>query len=322
MTARRALLSGFAAMAAASAARGQTGDSATLLIPGPETGGFAVFATRTAAGLARHMPHAVALRIEAIGGPDGVTVANRFATTDAPDGRSMLLLTGAAAHARLVGETRVRFEPSGWLPVVALAEPVWLVGRGGRPDAPSRSAGGPVRVAIGAPDQAEAVAVFTLDLLGVPALPVPGLGPEAAEAAFQAGRVDALLLAGPAPGARAAVLGAEPWVRYDAVVDNAPPAFADLAGQVPASLRAAGQAAAGGLRTRAMVLLPALTPSDAAAAWRRAGMRFAEEETRETGARILGPVEAAALFATICPAPEAITVWRDWAHRRLGVRPT
>ncbi len=319
MPGRRALLAGIAAVAAARRGQAQTADSAVLLIPGPEDGRFAAIATRAAAGLARNMPHAVALRVEALGGPDGVTAANRFATTDGPDGRSLLLLPGAATHARIIGDTRVRFDPSGWIPLVALAQPVWLVGRGPRPD----GAGRPVRVAIGAPDQAEAAAIFALDLLGVPATPLTGHGPEAAEEAFGADRADALLLLGPRPALRAAALGAQPWLRFDAVAEAAPPAFADLAAGMPASARDAGLAGAAALRSRGLVLLPALTPADQAAAWRRAAQRFAEEDAREAmeaGLRLLGPAEAATLFAALCPAPDAIATWRDWALRRFGAR--
>ncbi|WP_431283450.1 hypothetical protein ACQW02_01175 [Humitalea sp. 24SJ18S-53] len=319
MTGRRALLAAIAAATAAPPLHAQTADSAVLMIPGPEGGGFAVIATRAAAGLARNMPHAVALRIEALGGPDGVTAANRFATTDGPDGRSLLLLPGAATHARMVGDTRVRFDPSGWIPLVALAQPVWLVGRGPRPNGSSR----PVRVAISAPDQADAVAIFVLDLLGVPAIPVPGGGQEAAEEAFRTDRADALMICGPRPALRVAALGAEPWVRFDAVAEAAPPAFADLTAGMPASARDAGLAGAAALRSRGLVVLPALTPADQAAAWRRAAQRFAEEDAREAveaGFRLLGPVEATALFASLCATPDAISIWRDWAARRFGAR--
>ncbi|MFC7608702.1 hypothetical protein [Teichococcus aestuarii] len=69
-------------------------DSATLLLPGPEGGAAAQWARGVAAGLARGLPHAVALRTVTLGGPDGVTAANRFATLEAGDGRTLLVLPG------------------------------------------------------------------------------------------------------------------------------------------------------------------------------------------------------------------------------------
>jgi hypothetical protein len=74
-------------------------EAATLLVPGPEGGPAAEFGARAAQGLARGLVQAAALRVSVLGGPDGITAANRFAASTAPDGRMLLVLTGHAAQA-------------------------------------------------------------------------------------------------------------------------------------------------------------------------------------------------------------------------------
>ena len=58
--------------------RAQVPEAATLLAPGPEDGAAARLASRAAAALARGLVQASALRVSALGGPDGITAANRF----------------------------------------------------------------------------------------------------------------------------------------------------------------------------------------------------------------------------------------------------
>ncbi|MFC7551064.1 hypothetical protein ACFQU7_00210 [Pseudoroseomonas wenyumeiae] len=118
---RRALPALAAALLGAPAARAQrlAADTATLLLPGPEGGPAALWAAKVAAGLVRGLPHAVALHSTTIGGPDGVTAANRFATLEGAEGRTLLVLPGSAAHARLIGESRARYPVEGWLPLCA-----------------------------------------------------------------------------------------------------------------------------------------------------------------------------------------------------------
>src|SRR4051794_27660686 len=119
---RQGLLAGLGTMAAAARpgpARAMLPAVATLLVPGPEDGGFARFAERLGTSLARGATTAITLRNTVLGGPDGVTAANRFATEGAPDGRMLLVLPGLAALARMVGDPRARFDAAGWLPVCA-----------------------------------------------------------------------------------------------------------------------------------------------------------------------------------------------------------
>src|SRR3954468_21255734 len=101
------LLAGLGALGAGSA-RAMLPAAATLLVPGPEDGPFARFAGRLGTSLARGATTAIKLNRAVLGGPDGVTAANRFATEGAPDGRTLLVLPGLATLARLVGDPRAR----------------------------------------------------------------------------------------------------------------------------------------------------------------------------------------------------------------------
>jgi len=304
---RRALFGALPVASLAFAAQAQPADAATLLVPGPETGPLALFGTRAAAGLARNMPQAVALRLETLGGPDGVTAANRFATSDTA-GRALLILPGAAVHARMAGDVRVRFEPTGWVPLLALLQPVWLAGRGALPAAGGRAVW---RVAVSGPGNADSAALLALDLLGIPGAPVPvGPLPGAAEAAIRADQADALMICGPDPAQRAGSLGLQPWLRFGtpaSLSDRGPVALACLA-------------AIASLRLRGLMVLPALIGSDQAATWRLAATRFVEDEQHDGPDGLLGPTQAADLMGTLFPAPDAILAWREWAQRRLGTR--
>ena len=100
------------ALASRAGAQALLPGSASLLVPGPEGGLHARWAERLAQAIATGAPTAVRLQADILGGADGVTAANRFATEAAPDGRSLLVLAGAAAQARLAGDSRAKFGPT------------------------------------------------------------------------------------------------------------------------------------------------------------------------------------------------------------------
>ena len=322
---RRAVIA--AALAAAGLAARPLGaatavpEAATLLAPGPEDGPSAMFAMRAAQGLARGLVQASALRVSILGGPDGITAANRFAASTAPDGRLLLVLPGPAAQALLVGDGRARYEPRNWPAVAGSMTPVLVAGRG----APAETR--PLRFGLPGPTAPEAGGLLALDLLGrvaTPAFLPPGM---TAEAAVAAGVADAVVLTGRDAPARAASLGLMPWFGFDGeggARDPALPevtAFGEMLSDPPrpdlvAALRSAGAA----LRVRGLVVLPALTSADAVALWRGAGRRWAEEaaQAAEAGTRRVGGDEAAQAMATLCPLPEAQLAYRDWLRRRLN----
>ncbi|WP_368417403.1 hypothetical protein [Falsiroseomonas sp.] len=296
-------------------------EAATLLVPGPEGGAAAVFAAQAAQGLARGLVQAAALRVSLLGGPDGITAANRFAASTAPDGRMLLVLTGPAAQALLVGDSRARYEPRHWPAIAGSLVPVLVAGRGALTGAQ------PLRLALSGPGAAEAGALLALDLIGHGATPVflpAGLGPDAA---VGAGIADAVVLAGPDAMARAAALGLVPWFGFDgerpgrdaALAEVA--SFGELLGDRPQpELVAASRAAGAALRVRGLLVLPALTSADAVALWRGAARNWVEEarEPEEAATRRVGGEDAADLLATLCPPAEAATAYRDWLRRRLN----
>lgn len=324
---RRALFRGGAGFAALStisvpAARAVIAGRVALLVPGPENGPHERWSSQLATSLARGAAVAVNVTRAVLGGPDGVTAANRFAAQVEPDGRTLLVLSGGAAQARLVGDPRARFETKGWLPVCATESLAVVAGRADRPPA------GRIRLALPGADSPAAAVLCAFGMMAVEAVPVPVLGASEAEAALAAGEVDAVLLRGPGVPARMAALAARPWFTLDAAGarDAALPDVPCMSELVagPTVLRVAAQAAAAAARLHAALVLPALTPADRVALWRGAAARWLEEDARATaepGTRTLSGAEAAPLLsAALSPPPEAALAYRDWLLRRLGWR--
>jgi hypothetical protein len=325
---RRRLLSGLALLAAAGASPATATlppAAATLLVPGPTDGPLAQWAARLAAALARGTTTAIMLERTVLGGPDGVTAANRFATAAAPDGRTLLVLPGAAAQAWLVGDKRAHFNGAGWPPVCAAQGPAVVAGR--QPFAAAARA--PVRLGLAAPDHPGTAALLGLDLIGVAATPVAGLPPPQAEAALAEGTVEAVVLQGADVPARLAALGARPWFTLDGPGPRDPalpetPVLAELATGGDAAIRAGFLAAAANARLVGAVLLPALTPADLVALWRAAAQRWLEEEVRvglPAGIRVTAGAELAPVLSPLVPPPEAVLAYREWLLRRLRWQP-
>ncbi|TCZ65934.1 hypothetical protein [Roseicella aquatilis] len=322
---RTALLGGLAAgLACAGPARALLPPAATLLVPGPEDGPHARLADRFGASLARSVTTAMRLRQTVLGGPDGVTAANRFATEGAPDGRTLLLLAGAAPLARLIGDPRARFDAAGWLPVCAVQGSAVVAGRDALP-----GPGTAPRFGFAASDTAGAAVLLGLDMLGLQASPVPGLAPQRPEAALAQGQVDAVLLTGSDIALRLAAVGARPWFTLEAPGARDPaltdvPSLFDLLLGGPPELRLALGAAAACARLRAALVLPALTPATLVADWRGAAQRWLDEEGRQLLSpwlRILTGIEAGPLLAALTPPPAAVVAYREWLLRRLNWRP-
>ncbi|MCK8786367.1 hypothetical protein M0638_18480 [Roseomonas sp. NAR14] len=319
---RRALLRGTVALGLPAAclrprrAAAAPPRTASLLTPGPEGGPLLRQGRRITAVLSRALPTPEALVLTVVGGPDGVTAANRFAAEAAPDGRTMLLLPGETAQAWLVGDPRARFDPSGWTPVCATERPAMVVGRG------ALQPGAQPRFALSSPAAPEAVGLLALDLAGVPARPVPllGLSVDGLDA-FAQGAVDALVVRDETGLRQARGLGGQPWLALCERSETGGlgcPTLTDLAAIAPPEPMAACRAAAASLRLRSAVVLPSLTPADTVAFWRRAAQRFVENEAREVpDAVALEGTAAAAALGVITPLPEAKLAYREWLLRRL-----
>jgi hypothetical protein len=316
---RRGLLAG-AGSALAVPALGSVPDAAQLMAPGPEDAAGFRWLQRLAAGLGRALPQATTIRVQAVGGPDGVTAANRFATEAAPDGRCLLAFAPGAAQARLIGAARARYDAGTWLAVCGGSQPAALLWR--RQATPDHA----IRVALPGPEAPEAAGLLALDLLGRAAVPVAAPVPEAA---FAAGAADAFVASGPGLAARARALGAEIAFAAepadggrDPLLPEAP-VLSELRADLPAAMLAGLRAALAACRLRALVMLPALTPADAVSAFRRAGQLWREEEMREgatEAVRLIGPADATRLQAQLAATAEAGAQYRDWLHRRLGWR--
>ncbi len=320
IVARRALLASAFLPPLASAVAADRADPPILLVPGPENGSAARWAGRVVRRIGRTPPQSAPPRLTIVGGPDGVTAANRFDTTESGDGRFLLVLTGSAMLAFLSGTGRARYRPANWLPLCASWDGALVAGRGAMRD-PSETRA-PLRLLVPAPDAPEAAALLAIESLGLPVS--PSAAPvAAAESAFRGGELDALLLSGPDAADRAASLGATPWFGFGAP-GVAAPDYAALATAVPLPLRQAVRAAAGASQLRGALLLPGLTSADVVASWRQAALRWREGELAEVaeseGEPLAGP-DAALALATLAPPPDAVLAWRDWLSRRLGWRP-
>ncbi|MGX9966879.1 hypothetical protein ACVFYP_26385 [Roseomonas sp. F4] len=304
-------------------------EAATLLAAGPEDGLGARLAARAASTLARGLVQATALRVSVLGGPDGITAANRFASSSAGDGPMLLLLPGLAVQAQLVGDTRARFEPRHWPAICGNERPSLLAIR------PGLRRGATLRLALSGPASPEAGALLALDLLGRPAAPVFGLpidpGPNAGltDSAIREGAADAMVLCGTGAVARAAALGLVPLFAFDApghardaAMPDVPALGEVLADPTRPDLLEAVRATGAALRSQALLVLPALTSANIVAMWRGAAQSWAEEapDVPEAGSRRLGPGAATLLLGTLCPGPEAALSYRLWLQSRLNYR--
>lgn len=316
---RRGLLAG-AGLGLVGPARGAVPDAALLVAPGPEDAASFRWLQRLGAGLGRALPQATAFRVQAVGGPDGVTAANRFATEAEPDGRCLLAFAPGAAQARLIGDGRAKYDCGTWLAVCAGTQAAALLVR--RQLAP----GAALRVATSGAELPETAAMLALDLLGRPTLPVLTPAPEAA---FASGAADAFLASGPALAARARALDAEILLAAepggggrDPLLPEVP-VLPEFRAELPAAALAALRAALAASRLRTLVVLPALTPADAVSAFRRAAQHWQEEEAREGAAeavRLIGPAESARIQAQLAASAEACIHYREWLQRRTGWR--
>lgn len=314
---RRAALLGLVAASPRPAQAGLPG-VATLLVPGPEDGGYARWAARLSLAFGRAgTGHAAAPRLapQVLGAPDGVTAANRFATEAGPDGRTLLVVTALALQARLVGDRRTHFDGAGWLPVCAARHaPIAVVGRGPLPDA-----GASLRLGLGPAEAAETAALLALDLIGRRATPVMGLSPEAARAALAQGAVDAIPLA--LDAAAPVDIPGRPWFLLEeregreTVPDV--PTVRELVAHGPAPLQEALRVVTANASLLAAVVLPALTPANVVAAWRGHARRWTDEE-RAPGLRAVPGQHAGPLLAGLGVAPETSAAYRAWLLDRLN----
>jgi hypothetical protein len=336
-----ALARGAVARAAGTTAAETFPDGATLLVAGPAGGNTDDWAKLLAPPLGAALPGSPAIRTTESGGADGVTGANQFDARVSPDGSTALLLPGAAPLAWLVGDPRVHFDVTRWVPVFAALGSAVLVGR---PDLLAAAPRTRLRIAASSPTGAELAALLGLHLLGIETVPVFGLaqhGP--AEDALARGHVDAVFLSGRDVPRRAAALpraralfsmgalneiGAPARDPQFPAIPNLEELCIQLRGRPPTgALYHAWRATAEAAQMDAGMVLPLLTPASVVALWRRAGTQAVSTPALQSAGtdiavRPLAAPMALVSVAAVAADASALLELRRWLALRLNWRPS
>lgn len=224
-----------------------------------------------------------------VGGLDGVTGANQLDALVMPDGRTAAILPGAALIAWLTGDSRVHFDPTRWVPVMAGCNSGVLVVRipaGASPTLAMLKAMAPLQLAADQPQSNDLAVLLALAGMNVPTAPVFGLRDIGAKTrAFLAGEVNAVFVSGEgvpediAPltaGGGVPVFSLGGWAADGSVA--ADPLFAALPDVAVFGENAASaldpeyRAAAAAARLDFILVLPKLTAPGAVAQWRQAAV--------------------------------------------------
>jgi hypothetical protein len=259
--------------------------SLSLLVAGPDGEQTSRWGNACALAMSGGFPGNPDLIPQPTGGLDGVTGANRLDALIVPDGKTAAILPGAALIAWITGDSRVHFDPTRWVPVMAGSNSGVLVVRLGAkpPSLASLQEFGGLRLAANAPESNDLAALLALDRLGVPTAPLFGLRDTAAKTrAYLAGQVDAVFLCGEGVPEDIAPLTANAGVPVFCIGQIGPdgaPVSDPLFPQVPEicafappglTMNAAYHAAAAAARTDFFIVLPKLTDPAAVALWRQA----------------------------------------------------
>jgi hypothetical protein len=261
--------------------------SLALLVAGPDGEQTSRWGDACALAMEAGFPGGPTIVAQPVGGLDGVTGANRLDTLVVPDGRTAAILPGAALTAWLAGDSRVHFDPTRWVPLMAGSNSGVLVARvpeGAAPDLQSLRAMAPLKLAADQPQSNDLAALLALARLDVRTAPVFGLRDvDTKTRAFVAGDVDAVFVCGEgvpediAPltasgGVPVFSLGAQQpdgTVSADPLFPGLPDVIA-FSGSATPFFDAVYRAAAAAARLDFIVVLPKLTDSGAVAQWRQA----------------------------------------------------
>jgi hypothetical protein len=313
---------------------------ATILVAGPDGGRLGRWGDAVAKALDDTLPPGTKVHATCTGGIDGVTGANQFEARVPPDGATLLLAPGAAALDWLVGDPRAHFDAEHWVPIMAGVTPAVVMAR------PDASPVGTIRIAASGPAGPQLPALLGLELLGANVVPVFGLvEQDAVNAAFVAGKVDAVLAWGqnvPQQIAALQAAGGQPLFGLGSCDSNGAtardPAFPDVPtlGELYVSLHGsklagprhdAWRAAAAATQLEFGLVLPRLTSAAMVAWWRRAVSQAAGQPGLQTLAgtfavRPLEGVTAAAAMTCVAADSAALLELRGWLATRLNWRPT
>jgi hypothetical protein len=288
------MLGGAAAMSCPALAFAQpAAPSLNLLVAGPDGGQTSRWGNACAIALGAALPGTPTIIPQCVGGLDGVSGANQLDALVVPDGKTAAILPGMALIAYLTGDSRVHFDPTRWMPLLAGVNSGVLMLRATNPapDVATLRAAPPIRLAADQPQSRDLAALLGLARLGISTAPVFGLrDTDAKTRAFIDGEVDAVFLCGegvPEDIAPLTAAGAKPFFNIGALGGNATsgigpdnflPGLADARSLGPAvtpALDAAYLAAAAAAQLDFMLVLPKMTDPDAAGTWTEAAMQAA-----------------------------------------------
>ena len=261
-----------------------------LLVAGPDGGQTSRWGNACALALSPCLPGTPNILPQTVGGLDGVTGANQLDALVVPDGKTAAILPGVTLIAYLTGDSRVHFDPTRWVPLLAgVNSGVLMLRSTPKPDIAALRAGPPVRLAADQPQSRDLAAMLGLARLGIATAPVFGLrDTDAKTRAFIDGEVDAVFLcgegvpediapltaAGAVPFFSIGALGADGAIRPDSLF----PGLADARSLGPAitpELDTAYQAAAAAAQLDFLLVLPKLADPVAAASWAKAAAQAA-----------------------------------------------
>jgi len=261
-----------------------------LLAAGPDGDLISRWADACALALGPGFPGNPVLQVQPVGGLDGVTGANKFDALVVPDGSTAAMFPGAALLAWLTGDSRVHFDPTHWVAVMAASNSGVLVvrqGQGMTPTPQTIQVGGALKLAVDQPDSNDLAVLLALQRMNVQTSPIFGLrGTDAKTKAFLAGEADAVFLCGEGVPEDIAPLAANGGVPVfslghmgdDGTLTNDPlfptlptaETFTPLNADAPYA--AACQAAAAAARLDFLIALPHLTDPGAEALWQQAAL--------------------------------------------------
>lgn len=287
---RRQIMRGLAAMSmlpfGQAFARADAGPL-TLLVGGPDGEMASRWGNAFALAMQAGFPGSPMIFTRPIGGLDGVTGANRLDALVVPDGKTAAILPGAALVAWLTGDSRVHFNPTRWVPLMAGFNSGVLVvrlPRGAAPNLQNLKAMAPLRLAADQPQSNDLAVLLALARLGVATAPIFGLRDIGAKTrAFMAGEVNAVFVSGEGvpediapltaggavPVFCLGVPGPDGTVTSDPLFPNLPDVIA-FSGSATPFLDKAYCAAAAAARLDFIIVLPKLTDPGAVAQWRQA----------------------------------------------------
>lgn len=308
-----------------------------LIVSGNEASESAAFARLIAPSLSSGLGLSSDIDLAFDLGHDGVTAANLFDRNPPEDNSEMALISkGSAIIASLCDDSRVHFDYSRWISVLAAQQTVITIARAELHRSFRARVSGflhdkPSRVAVAQPIGVELTSVLGLSILGLHPLPVSGIvTPKKALTALANGEVDAIQLTvsrqddfsilhqlpeGTAPLFSA---GAD-----SAGISKFEETFRQAFGRAPgSSLYAGWRALSAAATTPILIALPMLTSPVSVARWRYAiGSVIDNEQVKSwLATRSLQPktgMEASSVMTSFTPELTALLALRRWLNINL-----